>query len=372
MLTEAHLSLAVTRGILTIDQAQALRGLKLPDATSQDFEGAGEERFRIANGFNEVFVALGMIVLGFGLFASLGNVPNALSNTLSNTAAPELRIAPFALGYAALLWGLAEYITARIRLLAPSIVLAILFTALVFIGVMILTLRGMAEIVTTSGVDIPQYRFYLALAFAIASALTAGLAFLHHWRFRLPFSLLLIAGWSAASVALLVVAFAPVFAENNIAAIGLGLGLAIFAAAMTFDLSDPQRQTIRSDGGFWLHMAAAPLVVHTLVMLLTGSTDSSVQTATTTLAIFVVLALVAVLVDRRAIRVAALGYLIAAIAYLVSQSGADVSQVFFITPLIVGASVIVLGLGWQPLRRAVWFVLPFLGPFDVLRPKAPR
>ena len=41
-------------------------------------------------------------------------------------------------------------------------------------------------------------------------------------------------------------------------------GLAVFALAMRFDLSDPKRQTRRTDIAFWLHMLAAPLIVHPL------------------------------------------------------------------------------------------------------------
>ncbi len=48
-------------------------------------------------------------------------------------------------------------------------------------------------------------------------------------------------------------------------AVFLGCGLAVFAAAMAFDISDRERVTRRADCAFWLHLLAAPLIVHSLV-----------------------------------------------------------------------------------------------------------
>jgi hypothetical protein len=45
-------------------------------------------------------------------------------------------------------------------------------------------------------------------------------------------------------------------------------GLRVFAAAMSFDLSDRDRMTRRSDCAFWLHLLAAPLIVHSLISLI--------------------------------------------------------------------------------------------------------
>ena len=48
---------------------------------------------------------------------------------------------------------------------------------------------------------------------------------------------------------------------------------------MRYDLSDPARETRRTDAAFWLHLLAAPLLVHTLVRgmlpgLANGPTES--------------------------------------------------------------------------------------------------
>ena len=54
------------------------------------------------------------------------------------------------------------------------------------------------------------------------------------------------------------------------------IGLAIFATAMKFDMSDRNRVTQRTDIAFWLHLLAAPLIVHSIVRpLLTESALST-------------------------------------------------------------------------------------------------
>ena len=71
-------------------------------------------------------------------------------------------------------------------------------------------------------------------------------------------------------------------------------GLAIFALAMRFDMADPERLTRRTDIAFWLHLLAAPLVVHSLIReLVTGVSQADPASAVAIMAIFLVLSLVA-------------------------------------------------------------------------------
>ena len=46
------------------------------------------------------------------------------------------------------------------------------------------------------------------------------------------------------------------------------LGVAVFLYAMRWDSSDPARLTRRSDVAFWLHLLAAPMIVHPVFTLL--------------------------------------------------------------------------------------------------------
>ena len=73
------------------------------------------------------------------------------------------------------------------------------------------------------------------------------------------------------------------------------LGIGVFLFAMWWDASDPVRQTRRSDVAFWLHLLAAPLIVHPIFSLL-GLTDGSASTgeAVIVLLVYVALGLTAV------------------------------------------------------------------------------
>src|SRR3546814_12902941 len=86
--------------------------------------------------------------------------------------------------------------------------------------------------------------------------------------------------------------------------IGLVAWMGVFARAMRVDMSDPTRETRRSDIAFWLHLPAAPLIAHPVFQLL-GVLDADVGsgTAIVVVALYLVFAFVALAVDRRALLV---------------------------------------------------------------------
>ena len=346
MLTRAHLDQAVAKGVISSEQAVALLGLAgARAAVAPDFVGEpDEERFRIANGFNEVFIALGVILLAAGMYAALG-VSSVGITTLSAPSSVWLKAVACLAG----LWGLSEYLTGRRRMLAPSIVLVIAMSGLA----LLLSFWPFARTFKPSGIQ------WAMLIIPGSVLLVAGA---HYLRFKFPFSLLLIAAGLIGIVAAAIGVVAPQFALENVKPIMFVLGLCVFIAAMLFDLSDPLRQTNRSDGGFWLHMIAAPLIVHPLM-------PRGLDGAGIVFAVFAVLALIAIVVDRRAILVASLSYLMAAIGYLATQRGLNAAQLYFVIPLVVGSGIIALGTGWSAVRRSVWSVLPNFGPVEPLRPR---
>jgi hypothetical protein len=76
--------------------------------------------------------------------------------------------------------------------------------------------------------------------------------------------------------------------------------------------------------------------------------------------IVAVLAVVALLIDRRALLVAGLAYLGAAIGFALTGTGgvrADGAFVVAATLVILGALVLTLGAGWVPLRRRLLALL---------------
>ena len=146
-------------------------------------------------------------------------------------------------------------------------------------------------------------------------------------------------------------------------------GLAMFAFAMRWDLSDRERVTRRSDVAFWLHLAAAPMIAHPVFQMLgVFGSDLSLATAAVVLVLYLFFAVVALAVDRRALLVSGLAYVLYAMGTLLRGTGAiEVSAA--LTGLVIGSALLTLSAFWQPMRRRVVEALGGLG--QRLPPVAP-
>ena len=355
MLQDADLNAAVAQGIVTEAQAAQLRELAQRRERERAIALGHEERFRFLRGFNDVFFAIGVVLFVAGLlyFAP----PGASGSILT----------------AAVVWGLAELLVGRMRLVLPGILLAIAFVVLVFAA----SVRMPAESWLGAGIDLRaptalsvlqglQYYPGGPLFFAARALVPAAAAGLFYWRFKLPFALLPLAG-SLVAVVLAVASYLVPAAQIWDPVALLVCGLAVFTAAMAFDASDRERSTRRADCAFWLHLLAAPLIVHSLIWLISPAltaTSAAVpggpswramtpELAAAIVLIFSVLALIAIAIDRRALLVAGLTYLGAAIGYAISggRAGPNVAFAVSMTLALLGALVLVLGVGWMALRR---------------------
>ena len=136
-------------------------------------------------------------------------------------------------------------------------------------------------------------------------------------------------------------------------------GLAIFAFAMRWDMSDRLRQTRRSDVAFWLHLLAAPMIAHPLFHWLgvTQGDNIGVGAVIGVLVVYVGLGLVALAVDRRALLVSALAYVLAALTWLFDRFGAVELNVA-LTALVIGSALLTLSAFWTPIRQSVVGMLP--------------
>lgn len=324
---------AVDSGLVTAEQAQGLRELEQARMAARDPEPHDDEKFRFISGFSDIFVTIGL-----GLF--LGALGYFSADMIGNVGMCAV--------IAAASWLLAEYFTRRQRMALPSIVLLLAFAGGVFLAV--------AEALNpdhVSGLNLGEQGW----PFMVAGLVTAGATALHYRRFRVPVTIAAgVAALVASAVGLLFM-LAPDFAEQAAKPLLLACGLAVFTLAMRFDLNDPQRQTRRTDIAFWLHMLAAPLIVHPLVSGLVGEGGSDVVSAWSILAIFVGLALVALVVDRRAILVSGLSYAGFAFGALVVKAGLS-DSVVPLTMLVLGALVLLLSAGWHALRRTLLPLLP--------------
>ena len=341
MIEERLLEASIARGILTSEQVDRLREL------SREMNGRPEpsddEKLRFISGFGDIFVALG-IVLFVGSTAYLSGHGLGAAATWTIVAG--------------LAWLLAEFFTRKRRMALPSILLLLIFALSAFMSLAFIVDAtgphpGQGWVVDSLGLDVQRPGLI-----AVAALLAAGLVAVHYYRFRVPITIAAGAAALAGCAIAGVFAVAPDFAGRSAHLLVLACGLAVFAAAMRFDLSDPARLTRRTDVAFWLHLLAAPLIVHPLVaVLLAGLTAPPTSAALAVLLVFLLLGFVAVLIDRRALLVSGLAYAGYAFATLISQAGI-VGQTAPATMLALGAFVLLLSAGWRPLRAALLRILP--------------
>lgn len=332
MYSESDLESAVAAGALSADAASALRAHV---SAQRSTPAVDEENFRLLTGFNDIFVAIAGVLLLVG-GAWLGG---------------EIHEAVGAATVATLAWGLSEYFTRVRRMALPSIVFLLAFVGGVF-GMLSTAILG------NNGVEAGDSA--AAAIVAGCAALTAGAAWLHWRRFQVPIT---VAAGAAALVGVAVAILAAIFNEReNIEAIVYPalfvLGLGVFALAMRWDISDPTRTTRRSDVAFWLHLLAAPMIAHSIFAML-GLLDGEpgIGKALVVVALYVGMGLVALAVDRRALLVSALGYVIYAIIALFREFGA-ISLNVALAAFVIGSALLLLSAFWHNVRAVVLGWLP--------------
>lgn len=331
MYSEADLEAATDAGVLTPETARAFRDHV---ASLRSTPLVDEEHFRLLTGFNDIFVSIATILL----LVAVGWIGGSIGgdHTLGMVLAGG--------GVAATSWGLAEYFTRQRRMALPSILLL-----LTFVGGVAAALGGL---IGTYEPDVDLSGGGISAAFV--ALLTAGAAWLHWRRFMVPIT---VAAGAVALVAMVVAlalaALPPGIAEHAASPIALLTGLAMFWFAMRWDMSDTERRTRRSDIAFWLHLAAAPLIAHPIFKML-GVFDADIGPvqAVIVLALYLVFAFVALAVDRRALLVSSLIYVLYALYSLFTQAGA-VELGGALTALVIGSALLTLSAFWHPMRKIV-------------------
>ena len=342
MYTEDDLRQAVASGAISADAADALReSVKL----TRQAPATDEEHFRLINSFNDIFVTIAAVLL----LVAMGGIGDALM-PMNDGPTP---LAGLLVAGAA--WGMAEYFTRQRRMALPSIVLL-----LAFVGGVFATLLG-AIFVAYGGDNFGNNHVVPGLLISGAALATAGAAYVHWKRFMVPIT---VAAGAAAialtAIALIVTAIGPdSMGETMFIPLVFIAGLAIFGFAMRWDISDRERQTRRSDVAFWLHLLAAPMIAHPLFHWL-GVTDGAnigLGAAVGVLVVYVAMGIVALAIDRRALLVSALAYVLAALTFLFDRFGAVELNVA-LTALVIGSALLTLSAFWTPIRRAVVQPLP--------------
>jgi hypothetical protein len=297
---------------------------------------------RFIRGFHDILITIGIIValVGIGGLASVyAVIPASIV--------------------------LAEILVRRQRLALPAVVLTAAFS--IACGIAISPIFGDAGVLSDDWVPV------------VLLVTTSVVTLLFFWRYKVPIALAagLVAGYGAAVAVLMVLIvkyngnekFFPT--HPLMLAVFLGIHAAlVFGTALRFDFADRLRLTRRSDVAFWMHLAAAPAILYTIMacVYLNGeqgwfSTTTSLTQAAVIVVAVLALMLIGIILDRRAFVTSGLlsfGY---AFRVLLTEGGfsrliSSADTLAFIVLLAIGIIVLSLGIGWQPLRRVVVAALP--------------
>lgn len=329
MYSDEELNSAVSAGVVSQDTAAAFRAHV---AQLRQTPHVDEESFRLITGFNDIFVVIALSLLLTAL-SWIGGSWDPSAGALAVAAAS---------------WGLAEYFTRRRRMALPSIMLLLTFVlAAGFLGLLV---AGLLEVGINEG-SRPEHWYWGGISAAIA-------AYFHWRRFRVPITVAAGTGALAVTAVVLFFVYFPQ-AKEWVALIFLLAGLSVFTLAMYWDRNDRQRSTYRSDVAFWLHLLAAPLIVHSTFSFLgvLSRGDATLAQAVIVVSVYFLLALVSLAVDRRALMVSALVYVLYTFSAFLQLYGL-VGMGFAITALIVGSLLLLLSAFWHSARARVMAILP--------------
>ncbi len=367
-LKREDLAAAVDQHILSADQLEPL--FLFLTGRSATLPPAGEEELRFIRNFHDIFIATGIAIFAIGLSIGVGAITGARFEALDsvdswNDASSTMRgllwlTGGLLAGCAALMWGLGEYFARQKRLFFPAIVICLAFALFTFSGGLMVYGALVGEQVhrlELLGDDGGSLEWSARLAPLIIALITATALGGFYTRFKLPFSMGLLGVTAVLAVIALLFAIAP----KLIVAIGAPLvflsGLSLFIMGMAFDVRDPDRVTRFSDNGFWLHLAAAPVLLFGTQLLIFGFDDYghrfSVGGSILILVVLGLFALISLLINRRALIVS--GMLTAGIAIwiLLDNAGLGAAGLAAATLLSLGAIVLLLGAGWHSVRRAL-------------------
>lgn len=363
MAERADLEAAAEAGVIAREQVDPLVAFLAARAAPATVE-SGEENLRFIRNFHDVFLAMGIVLFAVGMAVAIGAMVSGI---------PTPRLSAFtagglAAGAAGVMWVLGELFARRRRLFLPAIAIVVSLTLFAAFATGAFYVSALAGQITTVDAlwDNATDAARMGALVTIGAGILAPLAF--YLRFRLPFSMGMIGAASAAFVIVAVLLWGLERAWT-LPVLNLALGALLFAAGVWFDARDPGRQTRYSDNGFWLHFAAAPLILNgafglTGLVLGDGSGNvvesmaraegaaSTVQAAVT-LVVVVLLGLVSLLINRRALIVSALLTAGVAIGVLMNAVGLEAGGLAASTLIVLGGFVLILGAGWHGARRAL-------------------
>lgn len=340
------LSSAVAKGIITREQAEAIRRER----------AARDEPFRLVGNFGDVFLCVGLLFVYWaqGAFMLVADVPVLWVHA----------------GFAVLFWLIAEFFVFSARRKFPAIAAIALF---------VLSAHKLAS-VYLGGVSLT------GLAFSYFSGIETGTRAIEHLavitgalllallRFRQP---VIVLGLGLCATVLAFALTRLYVAEAPARLVLAGCGACFLLLGFALDMKDKARTGIWHEWALWLFVLGSPLTVHPVFLGLIGEQLAATRTGSFTEfikldlegLIWVVAALAAgfsllgLLLDRRSLVASTLLYLSAILTYATFRSGLGLSTAAAVVPLTIGILVILLGVGWDHARAALLRVVPFRRAF---------
>jgi len=330
MRMEIDIDAAASRGIISEDQAIALRNF---EAETAGEPLASSERFQLFGGLSDIMAALGlaMTLLALGLFLSRAHL------TLLFLAFPPV------------LFVLAR----RIDLKRKPCLTMVIFVAIVA------TLASALPVSLDVWGDRMVHNVVKATAMFVLGIAPALVAMVMFWRrFRFPPVPAVAAGLTAVSVSL---AFRPNLFDGmgygpaNAALLFMSIG--ILGWAIWWDLTDIRRETDRSQIAFWLHCCSGFLITRSACGLFTGNDALNLNLnlglgsdqVGPFLVIFALCALISLILDRRSL----LASSVLPMLTLFMRIGAAQLGLF-----AMGCFLLLFAFVWNAARVAVLRLLP--------------
>ncbi len=320
MYTDDDLERAIEQGIFT---AAAVSRFRHSIDQRRNAPAVDEEHFRLVASFNDIFVVIACLLL---LFSSAWVVQRY--DEILATAVVVL-----------LSWGLAEFFVRRRKMALPAILLLATFAGSLF-SLTVGWLGGPSE-----------------SSLMTAAAVTAVAAWGHWLRFRVPIT---VAAGVLALLAFLAMSLLHYFPSlrDYLSGLLFACGVLVFWVAMYWDSRDRRRLSGRSDVAFWLHLAAAPLIVHPVFADL-GVIDGREDLSGIAIIVLMYLALtlVSLAIDRRAFMVSSLAYVLYALTKLFETYGMA-GDSFAYVGVLLGFSLLLLSGFWHRARYRLVRSLP--------------
>jgi len=320
MYTDENLTEAVAEGIFTEESIQKFRSCV---ASQRLTPIADEENFKLLASFNDIFVVIACALLLF----STGWVTYSFHPMLATASIVFLS------------WGLAEFFVLKRKMALPAIVLLITFVGAVF--ALVQSLFGSLS----------------ELSLMLAGAITSLAAWLHWRRFKVPITIAAGAVAALVFVIALAVSLVPSL-EKYTSYLMFVAGLCVFYVAMFWDAADLDRVSGKTDVAFWLHLVSAPLIVHpifTSLGILEG--NDSVLIVIVIVALYILLSVISVAIDRRAFMVSSLAYVLYALTELFKIYG-FAGDSFAYVGVIIGFSLLLLSGFWHRSRGILFKIMP--------------